>query len=92
MLVCIAGRLLASVTAAVKELFEEVPELCVEDGVEDGVEGTVDVAQPGDDAHQAGGDGAGGTPDSQGVHHKEGRPAQQEHTCRWEEQEGTLKN
>ena len=37
---------------AVKELFEKLSELCIEDGVDDGVECTVDVTQPGDGAHQ----------------------------------------
>lgn len=40
--------------AAAKTFLEEFLELCVEDGVDDGVESTVDVAQPGDSAHQMG--------------------------------------
>lgn len=64
--------------AAAEALFEELLELGVEDGVDDGVEGAVDVAQPGDGAHQAGRDLTGQAQSSRRVDHEEGRPAQQE--------------
>lgn len=61
-------------------LLEELPELCVEDRVDNGVEGAVDVAQPGDDAHQPWGDVTGGTQGPHGVDHEERGPAEQEGT------------
>lgn len=64
-----------------EEFFEEVPELCVEDGVDDGVEGAVDVAQPRHHTHQTGGDLAGLTMGPHGVDHEERCPAEQEDTC-----------
>lgn len=67
--------------AAVQELFEEVPELCVEDGVDDGVEGAVDVAEPRHHAHQGRRDVAVLTASSHRVEDKEGSPAEQEGTC-----------
>lgn len=68
------GRL----AAAAEALFEELLELGVEDGVDDGVEGAVDVAQPGDGAHQPGWDVAGQAQSSRRVDHEERRPAEQE--------------
>lgn len=68
--------------AAMQTLFEEVPELCVEDGVDDGVESAVDVAEPGHHAHQGRRDVAVMTTGSRYVEDKEGSPAQQEGTCR----------
>lgn len=68
--------------AGAEALFEELLELGVEDGVDDGVEGAVDVAQPGDGAHQAGRDVAGQAQGSRGVDHEERRPAEQE--AAWE--------
>jgi len=67
------------VSAATAETFlEELPELGVEDGVDDGVESAVDVAQPGDGAHQGGGDVAGYADGPRRVHHEERSPAEQE--------------
>lgn len=63
-------------------LFEELPELCVEDGVDDGVEGAVDVAEPRHHAHQGRRDVAVVAAGSRGVEDKEGGPAEQEGTCR----------
>lgn len=67
--------------AAAETFLEEFLELCVEDGVDDGVECTVDVAQPGDGAHQTGGDVTGQTHSSRRVDHKERSPAEQEAAC-----------
>lgn len=67
--------------AAAETLFEELLELCVEDGVDDGVEGAVDVAQPGDGAHQAGRDVARQAQGARRMDDKERRPAEQEATC-----------
>lgn len=67
--------------AAAETFLEEFLELCVEDGVDDGVECTVDVAQPGDGAHQTGGDVTGQTHSSRRVDHEERSPAEQEATC-----------
>lgn len=61
--------------AAAETLLEELLKLCVEDGVDDGVEGAVDVAQPGDGAHQAGRDVARHAQGSRRVDDKEWRPA-----------------
>lgn len=68
--------------ADAEALFKELLELGVEDGVDDGVESAVDVAQPGDGAHQAGRDVAGQAQGSRGVDHEERRPAEQE--AAWE--------
>lgn len=64
--------------AAAEALFEELLELGVEDGVDDGVEGAVDVAQPGDGAHQAGRDVTAQAQSAHRVDHEERRPAEQE--------------
>lgn len=64
-----------------QELFEEVPELCVENGVDDGVESTVDVAEPRHHAHQGWWDMADLTASSHRVEDKEGSPAEQKGTC-----------
>ena len=75
-----ASSLGALGAAAMKELFEEVPELCVEDGVDDGVQGAVDVAEPRDHAHQGRWDVAVLTASSHCVEDKEGSPAEQKGT------------
>lgn len=67
--------------AAAETFLEKFLELCVEDGVDDGVECTVDVAQPGDGAHQTGGDVTGQTHGSRRVDHEERSPAEQEAPC-----------
>lgn len=68
--------------AAAETFLEELLELRVEDGVDDGVEGAVDVAQPGDGAHQPGRDVAGQTQGSRRVDHEEWSPAEQEAACK----------
>lgn len=68
--------------AAAETFLEELLELRVENGVDDGIEGAVDVAEPGDGAHQGVGDVAGQTQGSHCVHHEERRPAQQETACK----------
>lgn len=69
-------------SAAAPEAFlKEFLEFCVEDGVDDGVESTVDVAQPGDSAHQIWRDVARQTHSAHRVDHKEWSPAEQEATC-----------
>lgn len=67
--------------AAAETFLKEFLELCVENGVDDGVESAVDVAQPGDGAHQAGRDVARQTHGSRRVDHEERSPAEQEATC-----------
>lgn len=67
--------------AATETFLEELLELCVKDGVDDRVEGAVDVAQPGDRAHQTGWDHARQAHSSGRVDHEEWRPAEQETTC-----------
>lgn len=67
--------------AAAETLLEEFLELGVEDGVDDGVEGAVDVAQPGDGAHQTGRDVARQTHGPCGVDHEERGPAEEEAAC-----------
>ncbi len=67
--------------AAAETFLEEFLELCVEDGVDDGVESAVDVAQPGDGAHQTGRDVACQTHGSRRVDDEERSPAEQEATC-----------
>lgn len=64
-----------------QKVFEELPELCVEDGVDDGVESAVDVAEPRHHAHQGRWDVAVLTTSSHRVEDKEGSPAEQEGTC-----------
>lgn len=66
--------------AAVEKLFEEVPELCVEDSVDDGVQGAVDIAEPRHDAHQGRWDMAVLTASSHRMEDEEGSPAEQEGT------------
>lgn len=66
--------------AAAETFLEEFLELGVEDGVDDGVEGAVDVAQPGDGAHQSRRDVARQTHGSHRVDHEERSPAEQEAT------------
>lgn len=69
-------------SAAAPEAFlKEFLELGVEYGVDDGVESTVDVAQPGDSAHQTGRDVARQTHGAHRVDHEERSPAEQEATC-----------
>lgn len=65
-----------------QKLFEEFPELGVEDGVDDGVESAVDVAEPRHHAHQGRRDVAVLTASPHRVEDKEGSPAEQEGTCR----------
>ena len=79
--VSVRAKIPPSSAAAAEALLEELLELGVEDGVDDGVEGTVDVAQPGDGAHQGGRDVAGQAHGSRGVDHEERRPAEQEAAC-----------
>lgn len=67
--------------AAAETFLEEFLELGVEDGVDDGVESAVDVAQPGDGAHETGRDDARQADGSRRVHHEERSPAKQEATC-----------
>lgn len=67
--------------AALEAFFEEFFEFSIEDGVDDGVESTVDVAQPGDSAHQTGRDVACQTHSAHRVDHEERGPAEQEATC-----------
>lgn len=67
--------------AAAEEFLEEFLELGVEDGVNDGVECAVDVAQPGDGAHQPRRDVARQTHGSRRVDHEERSPAEQEASC-----------
>ena len=74
------GKLVSA--AAAETFLEELLELRVEDGVDDGVEGAVDVAQPGDGAHQAGGDVARQAQGSRRVDHEERSPAEQEAACK----------
>lgn len=68
--------------AAVQELFEEVPKLCVEHGVDDRVESAVDVAQPRHHAHQGWRNVAVMTASSHCVEDKEGSPAKEERAFR----------
>lgn len=68
------------------KLAEELPELCVEHCVDDGIDSAVDVPQPGDCAHQIGGDITRLTHGPGDVHYKEGCPAEQKRTCK---QQGT---
>lgn len=68
--------------AASETLLEEFLELGVEDGVDDGVEGAVDVAEPGDGAHQTGGDVAHQAHGPRRVDHEERSPAEQEAACK----------
>lgn len=75
-----ANRNQTPATAA-ETFLEELLELCVKDGVDDRVEGAVDVAQPGDRAHQTGWDLARQAHSSGRVDHEERRPAEQEATC-----------
>lgn len=63
-------------------LLEELFELGVEDSVDDRVDGAVDVAQPGDSAHQPRWDVARRAQGSGGVDHEEWRPAEKEATCK----------
>lgn len=64
-----------------QQLFEKVPEFCVENCVDDGVESAVDVAEPRYHAHQRRWDMTVLTAGPQGVKDKEGSPAEQEGTC-----------
>lgn len=63
-----------------EELFEEVPELSVEDSVYDGVESAVDVAEPCHHTHQGRWDVAVLTASSHCMEDKEWSPAEQEGT------------
>lgn len=72
------GNLASAATS--ETLFEEFLEFRVEDGVYDGVEGAVDIAQPGDSAHQGRGDIACQAESAQRVDHEERSPAEQEAT------------
>lgn len=67
--------------ATMQQLFEKVPEFCVENCVDDGVESAVDVAEPRYHAHQRRWDLTVLTAGPQGVKDKEGSPAEQEGTC-----------
>lgn len=64
-----------------QQLFEKVPEFCVENCVDDGVESAIDVAEPRHHAHQRRWDMTVLTAGPQGVKDKEGSPAEQEGTC-----------
>lgn len=74
--VCGGSNLLSA--AAAETFLEELLELRVEHGVDDGIEGAVDVAEPGDGAHQRVGDVARQAQRSHRVDHEERRPAEQE--------------
>lgn len=67
--------------ASTETILEELLELCVKDGVDDRVEGAVNVAQPGNRAHQTGWDLTRQAHGSGHVDHEERRPAEQEATC-----------
>lgn len=77
--VSVEGNLVSA--AAAETFLEEFLELRVEDGVDDGIESAVDVAQPGDGAHQTGRDVARHAQCSRRVDHEERSPAEQEATC-----------
>lgn len=64
-----------------QQLFEKVPEFCVENCVDDGVESAIDVAEPRYHAHQRRWDMTVLTAGPQDVKDKEGSPAEQEGTC-----------
>lgn len=67
----------------VQDFAEEVPELGVENSVNDGVDSAVDVTQPGDDAGDLSGNGAGLAESPCNVDHKKWCPAEEEST--WQE-------